>query len=284
MAFTPNSGFFDKLQEDGINMAVLIDLLTPTANFFWTTQNDDVITSTFSGDMQQYTPFPGEPSKGPAKGTDLLISTVRFIVANSGNVFDALIIGKELPRSDVIMRRYFVDTPGLGTMPMLCGRLSNFAWDRNEIAGAVRDSWNSALQRWPYYNWQDGCIWKFGSPGCGFDTSSVTITTSIDVASSTAISVLCVSGSLTQSYANGFFDFGRFDATGGVNSGSVRTVRAHSGDLLLMSHPFGASVESLEATVFPGCRKRRIIDCRSKYDNEVNFFGNEWTPIQEDGF
>jgi hypothetical protein len=167
---------------------------------------------------------------------------------------------------------------------MLCGRISDFAWDRNQISGSVRDNWNSALQRWPYYNFQDGCIWKFGSPACGFDTSSVTITTSIDVASSTTIAVLCHSGSLTQSYNNGFFDFGRFQATGGVNSGSVRTVRAHSGDLLLMSHPFGATVASLEATVYPGCRKRRISDCRSKYDNEHNFFGNEWIPIQEDGF
>jgi hypothetical protein len=69
-----------------------------------------------------------------------------------------------------------------------------------------------------------------------------------------------------------------------VNSGQVRTVRAHSGDQIDLSHQFGGLVNSLSADVYPGCRKRRVTDCESKYDNLANFNGHEWIPIQEDAF
>lgn len=280
----PSSAYWLKLQQDDVRMAVAIDLFTPGDAFHWTTQNDDVAMDNSSGNAVTYTPFPGVPLGGTRKATDLTITTVNMIMANSGGVFDALILGKELGRSEIVLRRYFTDTPAFGTVEIMRGKIADFKWNRDEITGSVRDRWDSANQTWPYYNFQDGCIWKFGSPACGFDTSSVTITLSVDVASSTQLKIMCVSGSLTQSYDNDFFTFGKFSATGGVNSGQVRTVRAHSGDQLDMSHQFGGVVSSLEAKVFPGCRKRRITDCVSKYDNQVNFNGHEWIPIQENAF
>lgn len=280
----PSSAFWDKLQGDDIRMAVAIDLFTPGDNFFWTTQNDNVRINNSSGDLTEYAPFPGVPLGGSKKGSDLTITAVNMIMANSGGVFDALILGKELGRSEIVLRRYFTDTPAFGQVEIMRGKVAEFKWNRDEITGSVRDPWDSANQTWPYYNFQDGCIWKFGGVACGFDTSSVTITLSIDVSSSTQLKIMAVSGSLTQSYANDFFTFGKFTATGGVNSGQVRTVRGHSGDQLDMSHQFGGAVNSLSADVFPGCRKRRITDCASKYDNEVNFHGHEWIPIQEQAF
>lgn len=280
----PNSAFWDKLQNDDINIAETIDLFTPGANYFWTTQNDEAQMANSSGAVTIYQPFPGQPTQAPKKGTDLVISTVRFVMANSGGAFDNLILGKELSRSTLVLRRYFVDTPGLGQIEIMRGKIGDFTWTRNEISGQVRDSWDSATQKFPYYNFQDNCIWKFGGVGCGFDTSSVTITLSIDVTSSTQLKVFCVSGSLTQSFSNGHFTFGKLTASFGVNSGQARTIRVHSGDVLEMSHQFGGAVNSLGATLFPGCRKRRITDCLSKYDNVHNFHGHEWIPIQEEAF
>ncbi|MEE8606712.1 MAG: phage BR0599 family protein [Nitrospiraceae bacterium] len=280
----PSSAFFVALQADNIEMAVAIDLFTPADNYFWTTQNDDVSLDNSSGDLTTYRPFPGIPLGGQRRGTDLKIATMQMVVANSGGVFDSLILGKELSRSEIVLRRYFTNTPGFGTVDVMRGKIGDYSWNRDQIVGSVRDRWDSANQKFPYYNFQDNCIWKFGSAACGFDTSSVTITLSVDVSSSTQLKIMCASGSLTQSYANDFFTFGKFTATGGVNSGQVRTVRAHSGDQLDMSHQFGGLVNSLSADVFPGCRKRRVTDCASKYDNEVNFNGHEWIPIQENAF
>lgn len=280
----PSSGFWDKLQLDGVEMAVAIDLFTPGNNFFWTTQNDNVTILNSSGDATEYAPFPGIPLGGNKRGTDLTIATVAMVMANSGGVFDSLILGKELARSEVVLRRYFTDTPAYGAIEFMRGKIGNYKWNRDEITGSVRDAWDSANQKFPYYNFQDNCIWKFGSDGCGFDTTSVTLTLSVDISSSTQLKIMCVSGSLTQSYSNDFFTFGRFTATFGVNSGQVRTIRSHSGDQLDMSHQFGSAVSSLQATVYPGCRKRRIADCASKYDNQANFHGHEWIPIQENAF
>ncbi len=280
----PSSGFWEKLQADDVSMAVAIDLLTPGDDFFWTTQNDSVRILNSSGTLTEYHPFPGIPLGGQKRGTDLTISAVAVIMANSGGVFDALILGKELSRSEIVLRRYFTDTPAYGQFEFMRGKVAEYKWNRDEISGSVRDNWQSANQHFPYYNFQDNCIWKFGGAGCGFDATSVTITLSVDITSSTQLKIMCVSGSLTQSYANDFFTFGKFSATGGVNSGQVRTVRAHSGDQIDLSHQFGSQVGSLQATVYPGCRKRRVIDCASKYDNQVNFHGHEWIPIQENAF
>jgi hypothetical protein len=265
-------------------MAVAIDLFTPGDNYFWTTQNDNVRINNSSGDLTEYTPFPGVPLGGTKRGTDLAIQTTAVIMANSGGVFDSLILGKELGRAEIVLRRYFTDTPAYGQVEIMRGRVAEYKWNRDEITGAVRDRWDSANQKFPYYNFQDNCIWKFGGEGCGFDTSSVTLTLSVDISSSTQLKIMCVSGSLTQSYANDFFTFGKLSATFGVNSGQVRTVRSHSGDQLDMSHQFGGAVNSLQADVYPGCRKRRIADCTSKYDNESEFHGYEWIPIQENAF
>ncbi len=57
----PSSGFWERLQQDGVSMAVAIDLLTPGGDFFWTTQNDDVRFNNSSGALTTYTPFPGIP-------------------------------------------------------------------------------------------------------------------------------------------------------------------------------------------------------------------------------
>ena len=284
MVLPMNSGFFAALQKDDVPMGVTIDLFTPGDNYFWTTQNDNVTMDNSSGDSTEYAPFPGIPFGDNKRTSDMAIATTKFVMANSGGVFNSLLLGKELGRSTITLRRYFTNTPGLGTVEVMRGVIGDFMWNRDEITGQVRDTLGSAAQQWPYYNYQDGCLWKFGGEGCAFDTSSVTITLSLDIGSSTPLKLHAVSGSITQSYANDFFNFGKLSATGGVNSGQVRTVRAQTGDLFLLSHQFGGAVNSIAADVFPGCRKRRIADCTSKFDNTHNFLGFEWIPIQETAF
>jgi hypothetical protein len=184
--------------------------------------------------------------------------------------------------------RVFVDTPDLGRMFYYEGRLGDLNRDRRAITGQARSKWDSGQQRWPYYNYQDNCAWRFAGPGCGVDASSHTLTlatTSLSIGSCTTINILCASGTLSSSFAAARFDRGRFTVTGGVNSGQIRTVRAHTGDLIFLSHPLAInSFAGMTATIYPGCRKRILEDCHSLYNNAENHFGFKWIPIQEDAF
>ena len=283
----PNTPFFNRLQEDGISLCELIDLETQGPNFHWTTANQALV-FTLSGTATEYQPFPGKTISGVKESTDLGVSIVDFVMANTGQVFSDLMVSNDFDMATLKVGRIFTDTPDMGRYEIYRGKLGDFSYDRDKISGQARSQYGSANTRWPYYNYQDTCIWRFGGTGCGFDTTSVTLalaTDSFNIGSSTTLNILLASGTLTGSFSNGRFDFGRFTVTDGVNSGHVRTIRAHTGDLLFLSHPLPVnSLASFAASIFPGCRKRRITDCVSLYDNAENFVGFEWIPIQEDAF
>jgi hypothetical protein len=275
------------MQQDNIEMVELIDLETNGPSFHWNGSNRSV-TYTLSGTATEYLPFPGKTITGVRESTDLAVSVIDFVVANTGSLINDLLVSNAFDMAVLKVGRVFTDTPDLGRMEIYRGKLGDLSYDRKQVSGQARSQFGSSNTRWPYYNYQDTCIWRFGGTGCGFDTTSVTLTLATDsiaVSSSTQINVLVASGTLTGSFADGRFDFGRFTVTGGVNSGHVRTIRAHTGDLLFLSHPLPINdFTAMTATIFPGCRKRRVTDCISLYDNAENYVGFEWIPIQEDAF
>lgn len=283
----PNSAFFTKMQQDGLLAALVIDLETRGQNYHWTSANNELFV-TLSGTLTKYDPFPGQTLNGLKQTNDLGVSIIDFIVANTGDLISDLLSTNDLDFATLKLGRIFTDTPDLGRMDIFEGRIGDYVHDRNTIAGQVRNRWNSARVKWPYYNMQDKCAWRFGSVGCGFDTSSITLNfdqTDIEVGSTTPLAILFTGTTISQSYSNKRFNFGRLTVTDGPNSGHIRTIRAHSGDLFELSHALPVnSFSTFGFSVFPGCRKRRIADCRSLYDNDENFLGLPWIPIQEDGF
>lgn len=287
MRTTPNSAFFTKMQGDGFGMALLIDLETNNVAFHWT-DADDKVKYTLSGDLTEYNPFPGQTLNGLKQSSDMQVSVIDFIMANTGSILSGLLDGYELDFATLKIGRCFIDTPDLGRMEIFQGKLGDYTYDRNALSGQVRNRWNSANISWPYYNYQDKCAWRFGSTGCGYNTSSITLTFSagnIVVGSTTQLTILLASGTLTQSYSAGRFDFGRLTVTDGPNSGSIRTIRAHTGDQLGLSYNLPVnSFTTFGFSIFPGCKKRRIDDCRSLYNNDGSFLAWPWIPIQEQGF
>jgi len=288
MTRSVNSAFFTKMQSDGLGMALLIDLEVGSSTaFHWTSANNE-LTYTLSSAPTVYKPFPGQTLNGLRQQSDLSVSVIDFVVANTGGLLDDLLDTKDLDFAVLKIGRVHTDTPDLGRMEIFQGNLGDYSYDRNAISGSVRNNWGSRNDRFPYYNYQDKCIWRFGGAGCGFDASSVTISyvaADIIVGSTSQIGIRFVNGTITNSFANGYFDFGRLTVTDGPNSGHVRTIRSHSGDLFFLSHDLPVnSFSTFGFDVFPGCRKRMIADCTSKYDNAANFVGFPWIPIQEDAF
>lgn len=275
-----NSAFFTLMQGDSVNMAELIDLEAGLANFRFTTSDREIF-YTLSGTLTKYVPFPGA-GKGTDEAADLSVAQAEFTVANTGDLLPTLVSANALAMARVKIGRVHVSTPDCGRMEIFQGTIGDLAHDRMSVQGQVRNLWNSLSTRFPYYTYQDRCGWRFGSTGCGFNTTSITLTGSINVGSSTTLNLLLSGNLLSNSYSAGRFQFGRLTITGGVNSGAVRTIRTHTGDLIGLSHALDInSLAGLTFSIYPGCNKRYINDCTSLYNNAQNFLGFPWIPIQE---
>jgi uncharacterized phage protein (TIGR02218 family) len=282
---TATSAFYTRMQQENIQTAYLIDLEIPNYSWHWTTSNHR-ITYTLSGNSTLYEPFPGRTIQGIEEGSDLGVSVIDFVMANTGDVLPKLLSASDLDMATLRVGMVFPDTPDLGRREHYVGKIGEYSYDRLKMTGQARNLWNSADVNFPHYNYQDNCVWRFGSNGCGFDVTSVTQAIgSVVVSSSTTWNLLLNSGTISASFANGRFDFGRVTITDGVNSGHIRSVRVHTGDLLALSHPLPiSSFTNMKLSIYPGCRKRRIEDCHSLYNNTENFLGFPWIPVQEDAF
>ena len=286
MKTLPNTAFFTRLQSDGINLVELIDLeLNDGTAEHWTTCNQE-ITYTLSSVATKYSPFPGTVPSGINEDMDLGVSVTDFVIANTGTALQNKIYADTFKQAEVKVGRVFIETPDLGRMDIYRGQMGDFNSNRMVVQGELRSVFSALNVQWPQYSYQDTCVWKFGSAGCGFDVSTITVTVnSIQINSSDSVNITCRSGVLSVPYADARFNFGKVTVSAGANSGEVRSVRTHTGDLLMLSHPFPSSdLTGLTLTVHPGCRKNLETDCHLLYDNSINFLGFPWIPVQEQAF
>ena len=276
-----NSAFFNALQQDAVQITELVTLTSQTKSWYWTSNNGVIVSSGIN-----YVPFPGGTGSGVEESTDLGIAAIDFVFANSGGEFDELLDGQELDMAAVTVERVLTNSPDIDRMAVYAGRLGDYSYDRRQIYGQARDKFDGADIKWPYYTYMDQCSWRFGSTGCGFDTTTIVASGQLQQSSANKINVLVSSAQLTSSgYNNGHFDRGRVTVLTGANSGAVRTVRAQTGDLLELSHGLPYDVTSGDFfTLFRGCRKRLVADCTSVFDNSSNFLGFPWIPRQENAF
>lgn len=277
-----SSAFWLKMQSDSNLLTEVIDVeLAGGRNKHFTTTNAN-ITYTLSSVPTVYSPFAGTVPNGIEESSDLGVSVIEFIMVNSDPDIQALLESDDFRTAFIKIGRLFTDTPNLGRMEIYQGTIGDFSYNRNSIKGEARNLWKSLAVRWPYYTYQDKCVWRFGSAGCGFNTSSISlVVNTINVGSSSQLAILLNTGSL-NAYAASRFDFGRLTVTAGPNSGHIRTIRTHTGDLLNLSHPLPInSMAGTQLSIYPGCRKRLIDDCKSLYANDENFMGFPHIPTQE---
>jgi uncharacterized phage protein (TIGR02218 family) len=207
-------------------------------------------------------------------------------MANSGAVLQQQLLTADFQIAALKIGQVFTDTPDLGRMDIYNGKMGDFSYTRHDITGQARNLWKSLNVQWPYYTYQDKCAWRFGSAGCGFNTASITIAiNTINVGSSTSINLLLNSGTLSSSYTNGRFNYGRVTVTAGVNAGMIRTIRTHTGDLLFLGQALpNGDLTGIQLSIFPGCNKRLLEDCHSLYNNDANFLGFPWINTFESAY
>jgi len=286
-----SSAFFERLQNDDVGELVeLIDLATPNGTFHWTTRNEPLLAS-FSGSPLMYDPFPGDASPAGARNTELAVAAARFAVANSGSILQDILQGQELMRTSIRIRRVFADTPGLDEWHLFEGTIQDIQHSRDIVSGQVRDKMSFVARAFPPYAYQDKCIWRFGSQGCGIDVSSFTETVSpaqLVVGSSSKLALYV--DSYTGGRDDDFYSLGRATCVFGSNSGSIRQVRVHTGAVVGLSHPLPAAPGASDVwELQAGCRKRLITDCHSKFSNvntgqTFGFAGFPWIPVQDNAY
>jgi uncharacterized phage protein (TIGR02218 family) len=271
-----NSAFWLALQRDHVPLAELIELTAPGATFRWTTANAPLQVGSFT-----YDPFPGASRDGAEESTDLGIGTIDFAVVNSGSL-TSLMMAHQLDNAPLVVSRVLTNSPDLGRLYVFRGKLGDINYDRNVIAGQARNLFNGVNGRWPYFTYQDTCVWKFGGTGCGVNINSYMFTSSISVTSSNPL-VLWGWG-VSSRYTDAQLDRGRLTITSGVNSGQLRSIRGNKGDAVILSHALPYPVEACTFQVYPGCRKRPAEDCQAKYNNINRFLGFPWIPRTEQAF
>lgn len=285
MTVSPNSAFFTRLQDDGIEIVELIDLALPNGvAFHWTTGNQR-LTYTLSGAATDYLPFAGKGGADFSEGIQLSVAAMNFTIANSGADLQQQLLSEDFAQAQVHIGQVFTDTPDLGRLPIYYGRMGDFTFTRQELTGQARNLWKSLNIQWPYYTFADNCGWRFGSVGCGVNVASYTATGSVVVGSSTVFSLLLPAGTLSNSFADGRMNFGRLTITGGANSGSIRPIMTQVGDLITLAQPLSYAVLSgTTVSIRPGCMKRLIQDCKSTYNNETNYLGWPWMVKEADAY
>jgi uncharacterized phage protein (TIGR02218 family) len=272
-----SSAFWLACQQDTVLITELITMTSKNKTWRWAISNDSVISSGYN-----YIPFPGNTAQGIEEGIDLTIATIDFTITNSGSDFDYLMANNDLEMASVVVKRVLTNSPDLGSVEIYRGKLGDYGYNRDQITGQARNFFNSINIEWPYYTYLDQCAWRFGSPGCGYDTSSVTVSSIVaNVSSGYRLGVFVA----ISSKSPGYYERGRFTLTSGANSGSARSVRTHTGQLIEFSHAYPYPIADGDTfSLYPGCRKRLIDDCTSKFNNAGNFLGFPWIPKQENAF
>src|SRR5258705_457579 len=124
--------------------------------------------------------------------------------------------------------------------------------------------------------WQAACRWTLFDAGCTLSQAAFAKTGTAQVGSTQS---QIVTTGLAQ--PSGYFALGQVTMTSGLNSGFRRMVKSFDGVILSLIAPFPFTVAVGDSfTAYPGCNKS-IADCTNKFNNFVNFGGEDLVPRPE---
>lgn len=109
---------------------------------------------------------------------------------------------------------------------------------------------------------------------CGLTAATYTFTGTIDTVTSRQIVSDAARTEADDYYTEGFLTF-----TDGLNSGYRRQIKSFAAGVFTFVLPFPFVIGVGDAySAIAGCRKRHIDDCKTKFNNLVNFQGEPYLP------
>lgn len=126
-----------------------------------------------------------------------------------------------------------------------------------------------------------GCNADLGDARCGINLATFPDGTVTGAVTTVTSRRQFADTSLTQ--PTGWFDGGKVTFTSGLNAGTAyaREVKTYNatGDIVVVQEPFPYVITVADAyTITAGCLKRYAEDCRTKFNNVVNFRGFPSVP------
>lgn len=136
----------------------------------------------------------------------------------------------------------------------------------------VRSVESARNQIIPRYTYAGMCSHMLYSTECGVVQSSFTFTGPVASGGDTA--VVTVTGASGQ--PDGYWTGGYATATTGNQD--FRAILDHTGDVITLLLPFAADISGLNLQLYAGCDHILTGDCKTKFENCINFGGHAFVP------
>ncbi len=178
-------------------------------------------------------------------GPSTTVAGVPFLEACAFGQFD---------RANITKQRLFMPTWGdtsLGAITIFQGQITTIATTRNTVQFTCKDAKNLLNIYMPPRIYQPTCSFTFGDAKCGFDRSSIAVSSTVSAGSSLSV---ILATSLTQ--VAGYFNNGTVKFTSGANNGLSRSIKTYNPGYVQLVAPFPAQPAVGDAfTITPGCTK-----------------------------
>ena len=94
------SAFYAKMQTSGEQLIEIIDLVTQNNKYHWTTFNQ-YLTVTRSSVVTEYTPLPGNVTRGLQEDSDLSVGVINFVLANTGDILQDMLESDDISNATI---------------------------------------------------------------------------------------------------------------------------------------------------------------------------------------
>lgn len=183
----------------------------------------------------------------------------------------AMIAHTEFRGRRMVIRKTFVPLVPQGySVVLFDGIMDAPVINQSRFQVTVRSRMDTLEVQLPRRTYRKLCNWKFGSPECGVDLASVTVTGTVMAISGTT---LTLSG---RSEASGWFEDGILTIG---NEG--RLVIASNGNQITVDHIFEHAKVGDAYTLRRGCNKSYDESCVPRFGNGANFGGFLSVPTRE---
>lgn len=153
------------------------------------------------------------------------------------------------------------------------GRLGEIKTSRQQFIAELRGI-AQQLQQNLGQVYSASCRADLGDARCKVNLAAITVTGSVTIATSSQVFT-----DSARTEADGYFDNGLMTFTSGGNIGLSMEIKTFIADVFTMQLPFPYAIALTDTySAYPGCKKRFIEDCKTKFANAVNFRGEPHVP------
>ena len=201
-----------------------------------------------------------------------------YVIADDSVFTRADILAGKWDGAKVYFFRYNWKLPASGLIPVKRGSFGNFTPQQGQVKVEFRDL-RQALQQNTTWVIEEACRWRLGDARCTVDLAPFTFTAVTVTAVASAYEF--TASALTQ--ADDYFGEGFVSWLTGLNAGLRHKVKTFAAGVVTLSE-FAVYPIDIGDTfeIVAGCRKRADADCKTKFDNIINFGGEKDKQTRDD--